>query len=142
MSDLTTTEAPNERGTGFVEYLEEHLSRNDWTVYQFCERSGLAPSVVFRWRKGFRPNIGNARLMADALHVPLLEVLVKAGQLSQEEAGARVEIRPKLKEVPIDALLREISLRFKEQEVELNRTLGLLEAPTESDHEDEETTVE
>ncbi|MFC7345067.1 helix-turn-helix domain-containing protein [Saccharopolyspora griseoalba] len=100
----------------FVEYLERHLTARGWTVHDFCEHSGLRPSVVFRWRKGYRPDIGNARIMARALQVPLLEVLVKAGRLSPEEAGAEVRVEPELAGVPTSVLLREITARVERME--------------------------
>jgi transcriptional regulator with XRE-family HTH domain len=100
----------------FVDYLERHLAVRGWTVHDFCEHSGLKPSVVFRWRKGYRPDIGNARIMAGALGVPLLEVLVKAGRLTPEEAGAEVRVEPELAGVPTSALLREITARVERLE--------------------------
>ncbi|MGW5647562.1 helix-turn-helix domain-containing protein [Saccharopolyspora sp. NPDC003752] len=98
-------------GGDFVEYLERHLAERGWTVHDFCEHSGLKPSVVFRWRKGYRPDIGNARIMAKALSVPLLEVLVKAGRLTAAEANADVRIVPELSEVPVAVLMRELAVR-------------------------------
>ncbi|WP_461154740.1 helix-turn-helix domain-containing protein [Saccharopolyspora tripterygii] len=100
----------------FVEYLERHLAERGWTVHDFCEHSGLKPSVVFRWRKGYRPDIGNARIMARSLGVPLLEVLVKAGRLSPAEAGAEVRLIPELDSVPTQVLLREVSARVQRLE--------------------------
>lgn len=100
----------------FVEYLERHLAARGWTVHDFCAHSGLRPSVVFRWRKGYRPDIGNARIMARALQVPLLEVLVKAGRLSPEEAGAEVRVEPELARIPTSVLLREVSTRVERWE--------------------------
>ncbi|WP_344138191.1 helix-turn-helix transcriptional regulator [Saccharopolyspora halophila] len=100
----------------FVDYLERHLAVRGWTVHDFCEHSGLKPSVVFRWRKGYRPDIGNARIMAGALGVPLLEVLVKAGRLTAEEAGAEVRVEPELAGVPTSVLLREITARVERLE--------------------------
>ncbi|MFI0467443.1 helix-turn-helix domain-containing protein [Saccharopolyspora sp. 5N102] len=106
----------DEGDSGFVEYLERHLAERGWTVYDFCEHSGLKPSVVFRWRRGYRPDIGNSRIMAKALGVPLLEVLVKAGRLTAAEACADVRIAPELSEVPTSVLLREVSARLKRLE--------------------------
>ncbi|MGP4020199.1 helix-turn-helix domain-containing protein [Saccharopolyspora sp. 5N708] len=100
-----------EGGSDFVAYLERHLVERGWTVYDFCEHSGLKPSVVFRWRKGYRPDIGNSRIMAKALGVPLLEVLVKAGRLTPDEANADVRIAPELGEVPLSVLLSEAATR-------------------------------
>ncbi|TDD85081.1 XRE family transcriptional regulator [Saccharopolyspora karakumensis] len=111
-SDVTATAGDSD----FVEYLERHLAERGWTVHDFCEHSGLRPSVVFRWRKGYRPDIGNARIMARALGVPLLEVLVKAGRLSADEAGAEVRIVPELDSVPTQVLLREVSARVEKLE--------------------------
>ncbi len=108
-SEVTATAGDSD----FVEYLERHLAERGWTVHDFCEHSGLRPSVVFRWRKGYRPDIGNARIMARALGVPLLEVLVKAGRLSADEAGAEVRIAPELDSVPTQVLLREVSARVE-----------------------------
>lgn len=71
----------------FVEYLEQTMARLGMDAEQFAEACGLGPSVVFRWqRAGFVPNIGNARKFAEVAGVPLLEVLVAAGQISEQEA--------------------------------------------------------
>ncbi|MEU5845952.1 helix-turn-helix domain-containing protein [Saccharopolyspora shandongensis] len=112
-------------GGDFVEYLERHLAERGWTVHDFCEHSGLKPSVVFRWRKGYRPDIGNARIMAKALGVPLLEVLVKAGRLTAAEANADVRIAPELSEVPVAVLMRELAVRVARLESDEGSRTGV-----------------
>lgn len=103
----------DEPGAEFVEYLEAHLARRDWSVYDFCDRSGLKPSVVFRWKKGYRPDIGNSRLVANAFHVPLLEVLVKAGRITALEADADIQYQPELSAIPTTTLMNEVNRRIR-----------------------------
>lgn len=95
----------------FIRWFEQQLDQRGWSVPDLCENSELRPSVVFRWRRGYRPDIGNGRHLAHAFGVPLLEVLVKAGRLTPEEANANVTMNPNLSEVSTAALLHELLRR-------------------------------
>lgn len=70
----------------FVDYLEQTMARLGMDAEGFAGACGLSPSVVFRWRLGYVPDIGNARKFAEVAGVPLLEVLVAAGRISEQEA--------------------------------------------------------
>lgn len=70
----------------FVAYFEASLWRLGVTVDQLADTSGISPSVIYRWRHGYVPNIDNARKYARAIGVPLMEVLIASGQVSEEEA--------------------------------------------------------
>ena len=107
---MTPTNESEERHQGFVEYLEAHLARHNWTVDQLAEKSGMSPSVIFRWRHGFVPNIKNARLFAKAVGVPVMDVLIKSGQITREEAGAGLFT---LDEVETPVLARELTRRIE-----------------------------
>lgn len=100
----------------FIRWFEQQLDQRGWNVPDLCENSELRPSVVFRWRRGYRPDIGNGRLLAQAFNVPLLEVLVKAGRLTADEANASLTMNPNLSEVSTTALLHELLRRVPRDE--------------------------
>ncbi len=103
-------------GIDFATYIEGHLARRGWEVSDLAARAGLSPSVIHRWRKGYRPNLDNARLVAKALGVPILEVLLAAGQLTPDEAGATVAAPSPIAELTNAELLRELERRLARTE--------------------------
>lgn len=107
---MTPTDESEERNESFVEYLEGHLARRNWTIDQLAEKSGMSPSVIFRWRHGYVPNIKNARLFAKAVGVPVLDVLIKSGQITREEAGGKLFT---LDEIDTPVLARELTRRIE-----------------------------
>lgn len=59
------------------------------TLQSFGERTGITASQFSRWKKGAHtPNIDSLRRVAEGLDVPLLQVLVTAGILTEEETAA------------------------------------------------------
>jgi transcriptional regulator with XRE-family HTH domain len=68
-------------------WLEDQLAAVGENVTDFASRSGINRSVVARWKSGtHRPDIDNARRLAEAVRRPLLEVLVVAEIVTEEEA--------------------------------------------------------
>lgn len=116
MSDDAGSETPQGDGPDdFVKYLDAHMAERGWNMYDLCRESGLTPSVVWRWRKGTgrRPDIVNARMLAKALDVPILEVLVKAGRLTPEEAEATIHVQPSWSEIAPESMLQELMYKFR-----------------------------
>ena len=65
------------------------------TQAELARRSGLAESMVSRWLRGLnQPDVPNLRRVGPVLGVPLLELIVAAGHVTQDEAGLRDAPRP------------------------------------------------
>jgi transcriptional regulator with XRE-family HTH domain len=71
-------------------WMTDQLAARDWGVTDLANASGLNRSGIQRWKAGtLRPDVDNARRLADAFGRPLLEVLVVADILTEEEAKLR-----------------------------------------------------
>lgn len=70
-----------------AQWMTDQLASRDWTVTDLANASGLNRSGIQRWKSGaLRPDVDNARKLAEAFRRPLLEVLVAADILTEEEA--------------------------------------------------------
>ncbi|MEV5538514.1 helix-turn-helix transcriptional regulator [Saccharopolyspora shandongensis] len=94
-------------------YMDTQLAERGWEVRDLAAAADLSPSVVFRWKHGFPPNLKNARAAAGALGVPLLEIMVVSGLMTPAEAGATVSVPPGLSDIPDDELVDEMRRRLK-----------------------------
>lgn len=110
---------------GLGRWLDEQLAAREWGVSDLANHSGLNRSGIQRWKAGtHRPDIDNARILADAFGRPLLELLVAADYLTPEEARQRVAARVDPSVLTNRQLLSEIERR-------LNAAEGV--APTRDD---------
>lgn len=101
-----------ETDISFAEYLEGHLAERAWEVSDLAARAGMSPSVIFRYKRGQRPDLKNSRTLAHALGRPLLEVLVVAGLLTPDEAGAHVSTPASPASLSSAELGREVQRRL------------------------------
>lgn len=125
MTETTGLQPPDD---DFVNYLDRQLQERNWSVKELSRRSGLATSVIFRWRKGFRPNIANARLLAQTLDVPIIEVLVEAGQLTLREVNqARTVLAAYADDVVRMASQMQLVSEITQRSQELERRLRTLQ---------------
>jgi transcriptional regulator with XRE-family HTH domain len=103
----------NRGTTALGDYLVRALEGRGWNAAMLARDSNISESNLGRWIKGTTlPSIDNARLLADALDVPLVEVLVVAGLLTPDEVGASV-VTPDITALPDDALVAELGRRLK-----------------------------
>ena len=65
----------------FAVWFRRELAVREWTAAEFARRSRLSPSTVGKWLRGERlyPTGASAQAIADALGVPIDEVLARAG---------------------------------------------------------------
>jgi transcriptional regulator with XRE-family HTH domain len=76
-------------------YLESAMRGAGLTQAELARRSGLAESMVSRWLRGLnQPDVPNLRRVGPVLGVPMLELLVAAGHVTQDEARLRDAPRP------------------------------------------------
>ncbi|MFM9107885.1 MAG: helix-turn-helix domain-containing protein [Chloroflexota bacterium] len=69
-----------EPASRFPAWLRQHLAAREWTQAEFARRAGVSRNVVSQWAGGSRrPNAASAARIADALYLPLDDVLAAAG---------------------------------------------------------------
>jgi transcriptional regulator with XRE-family HTH domain len=86
-----------ERGSSqdWAPYLESAMRGAGLTQAELARRSGLAESMVSRWLRGLnQPDVPNLRRVGPVLGVPMLELLVAAGHVTQDEARLLDAPRP------------------------------------------------
>ncbi len=77
-------------GRDWAAYLDTAIRAAALTQAELARRSGLAESMVSRWLRGLnQPDVPNLRRVRPVLGVPMLELLVAAGHLTQDEALLR-----------------------------------------------------
>lgn len=80
---------------------------------RLSELTGLDRSAYTRWRKGERPNLDTARLVAKAFGISPLEVMVEAHLIFPEEAGLRGVRSPDPAALTDQQLVAELARRLK-----------------------------
>jgi transcriptional regulator with XRE-family HTH domain len=88
------------------EWVERQLDDRAMTPADLGERTGLDRSCFTRWRKGERPTLDTARLVARAFGMSPLEVMVKAHLISAQEARLNTSLTDQ-------QLLAELGRRLK-----------------------------
>jgi transcriptional regulator with XRE-family HTH domain len=65
------------------------------TASELARTSGISEPVASRWLRGLtQPDVVNLRRLAPVIDVPILELLVAAGHLTQQEAKLRAAVKP------------------------------------------------
>lgn len=96
----------------FPGYLRDQMAKHEWEQADLVRDTTLSQSLVSRWLSGkVTPSLENARILADRLGRPLLEVLVAAGMLTPAEANERVE-RVDVASLTDEQLVVELSNRL------------------------------
>jgi transcriptional regulator with XRE-family HTH domain len=73
----------------FGAWLKAQLRRRDWTQADFARRSGMTTTSVSDWINNKKvPDPASCDRIADALFLPLDDVLVAAGHKPTEDANA------------------------------------------------------
>lgn len=99
-----TTADPAEWGPRLYEYLERHwkalgTNANAWTD----ANPGIQGPTVSRWRTGTVPSLQAMRAVADALGVPMVDVMIAAGVIDRSELDREPAAAPP--EPDIDAAI-------------------------------------
>lgn len=85
---------------GFPKWLRERLEERGWTQSDLARRTGVSHSIISRWgTENQDPGARSLVRLAEALDLPVTEVLIGAGILEQEpEADPRLlEVWGKMK---------------------------------------------
>jgi transcriptional regulator with XRE-family HTH domain len=109
MTRVTTDESAD---STWWEWVERQLEDRAMTTADLSERTGLDRSCFTRWRKGERPTMDTARLVARAFGMSPLEVMVKAHLISAQEARLSTSA-PDPAALTDQQLLAELGRRLK-----------------------------
>lgn len=82
-------------GPNLYAYLAEHWRALGTNQNAWCDaHPGIHAPTVSRWRTGTEPRLPAFRTIAEALGVPVVDVLVAAGVLQPDEVGGRTPAQP------------------------------------------------
>lgn len=103
----------------FAEWLADQLTRRGYDLSmrgggrgRFAAESGISASTIGRFLRGddFTPDIGNLGLLAQALRLPLGEVLVRAGILDESELRGVQEPTPGTRHITPEEAADELGI--------------------------------
>lgn len=95
------------------DYLRRALDKQGWTPADLARASGVSASNIGRYLAGTSTiTVENARLVAEAVDRPVLEVLVAARILSAEEAQVDVIAADPLRALGHREILAELDRRL------------------------------
>lgn len=91
MSTITVPAPPamhdNDADNTFGRWLEAMMRARGWTNAELGRRIDVDGSHISKWRRGRqRPDTVSCRLLAEALSVPVREVMIQAGHVDPEAA--------------------------------------------------------
>ena len=71
-----------EQARGLGECIKRLRESKEWGVRELARRAGVDPAVVLRMESGHarQPGIGTLSSLANALKIPLVDMLAEAGQ--------------------------------------------------------------
>ena len=114
--------------TGWWEYVERLLASRDWRPSDLAEHTGIAQSVISRWKTdGAQPRVEALRDISTATGVPMLHLLVAAGHITPEEAALQdVDITPRADALDVIAAIKADEHLLPEAKRHLTSQYGLL----------------
>ncbi|CAL9567240.1 hypothetical protein SUDANB95_04719 [Actinosynnema sp. ALI-1.44] len=83
------TDPGRAQASHFWSYLEARMEEAGLSTSDLVRAVGVHRSRLTDWRRGKSLSMDTARALARLFSVPLLEVMVAAGQLTDDEANAR-----------------------------------------------------
>lgn len=101
----------NQAGPALARYFHAQMLPGE-SLRAFCISRGIDYNRAVQWQSGAEPRMGHLQRVAEALGLTLLQVLVIAGFISEDEAGGAgvVPPRPSLDEaIAYDGSLSEDS---------------------------------
>lgn len=116
------------------------MARDKWRDYvlsvtdgdpgiRIHQKTGIDQGTISRWINPSQRRAGvtaeTARKFAAAYHLDIIEVLVHAGILTEEEGGIRADPPPALDDIPLPVLVAQI----RRLTVELSRRIVETETP-------------
>lgn len=109
----------NERSSPLWSYIQRRLDERGWSMADLTRHSGLKSARFVAWREGAEISLANAKTLASAFGVPVLEILVAAGLLTEDEAQvtAVAERTVPVEGMSSEQLVREIARRLRVADV-------------------------
>lgn len=122
--------------TPWAKSLRREMIRRSWRAADAAKAMGVDSSVMSKWLSGIRePDLESCRRIAENLGRPLLEIAVKAGLITAEEAGEKPLQDLDWAEISSVELVAELQSRLASYEEELDRLRGFIQSP-DDDQED------
>lgn len=88
-------ETDTDHGARLTRYLETVWDDLGTTRGAWCRQHRIADSTVMRWSIGVEPDMRNYRAVAAALELPLLDILVIAGEVTLEKGDRPAPPKPR-----------------------------------------------
>ncbi len=96
------------------DFVQRQLDDRGMSTADLAEKTGLDRSRFTEWRRGKRPTLDTARLIAKAFDMSPLEVMVKAQLLTAQEVALR-DAAPDPAVLTDKQLLAELGRRLNRQ---------------------------
>lgn len=105
-------------------FLQQQLDVKDWDGATLAKRAGYSRSLITRWmREDVRPDPKTLRATSDALGVSIIEAMLAAEFLTEDEVGVtRVIPDPDL--IPDDELVRQLARRLRAADGVVTKSAG------------------
>ena len=76
---------PSRQAKQLYGWLEDEWAARGITMTAWCREAGISNTTVLRWREGTEPDLRTLRIVADKLERSLVDVLLAAGYIYQDE---------------------------------------------------------
>ena len=99
--------------SSWSDFVQKHMDDRGMSTGDLTEKTGFDRSRLTAWRKGERPTLDTARVVAKAFDMSPLEVMVAAKLITAEEADLRGISSPDPSALTDQQLLAELTRRLK-----------------------------
>jgi transcriptional regulator with XRE-family HTH domain len=99
--------------SSWSDFVQKQMDDRGMSTGELTEKTGFDRSRLTAWRKGERPSLDTARVVAKAFGMSPLEVMVAAKLITAEEAELRGVSTPDPGDLTDQQLLAELGRRLK-----------------------------
>lgn len=86
-------------------YVAALINTTGGRASDLARAAGINNSIISRWlTTTAQPDLPTLRKISDALRIPLLELLVRSGHLTEQEAGMKLPTTPPRQSSPEEAI--------------------------------------
>lgn len=125
-------DAENTTGT-WAAYVAALIDTTGGRASDLARRAGINSSIISRWlTTTAQPDLPTLRKISEALHIPLLELLVRSGHLTEQEAGMKLPATPPRPSTPEEAIRADDRIPDHHREV-LDAILRVIREQTGDD---------
>ncbi|NUT46613.1 MAG: helix-turn-helix transcriptional regulator [Saccharothrix sp.] len=99
--------------SSWSDFIDQQMADREMSTKELTEKTGFDRSRLTAWRKGERPTLDTARVVAKAFGMTPLEVMVAAKLITAEEAELRGVSSPDPAALTDQQLVSELGRRLK-----------------------------